>query len=116
MAIQTAEATERARGLLIEEERAAAQDIELAVGWRDMALSAVLQASPEITALWDRFQAARQTVRDLAWCLSAVGIHRLPSSFRWDGLLEGIDRGHGALWKAAIAALEQDADVTLPSE
>ena len=115
-AIQTAEAVDRARALLEEERRAAEREIELAVGWRDMALSAVLQASPEITALWDRFQAARQTVRDLAWCLSAVGIHRLPSSFRWDGLLEGVDRGHGAPWKAAIAALEQDPDAPLPNE
>jgi hypothetical protein len=35
---------------------------------------------------------------------------------RWDGLVEGVDRGFAAPWKAAIAALEQDADVTLPSE
>jgi hypothetical protein len=115
-AIQTAEATERARGLLVEEERAAEQEIELAVGWRDMALIAVLQAASELAALWDRYQAARQNVRDIAWCLSAVGIHRLPLTCRWDGLVEGVDRGHGTTWKEAIAALEQDADVSLPSE
>jgi len=116
VAAQAAEAAARAWALLEEEQRVAEQAIELAVVRRDRALCEVLQASPEITALWDRFQAARQNVRDIAWCLSAVGIHRLPSSFRWDGLLEGVDRGHGAPWKAAIAALEQDPDAPLPNE
>jgi hypothetical protein len=51
---------------------------------------------------------------EISWQLAAVGIHRLPQAFRWDGLLEGVDRGHGAPWRTAIAALETDPDAELP--
>jgi hypothetical protein len=49
--------------------------------------------------------------------VSAVGIYRLPKEFRWDGYLDGRDTGQGSnAWKAALAALETDADTALPSE
>jgi hypothetical protein len=114
-ATEVAEAADRARVLVLAEERAAEQDIELAVVRRDVALSGVLRTAPELTALWDRYQAARQSVWDIAWTLSAVGVHRLPREFHWDGLVQGADRGCGAVWKAAIAALETDPDAELPS-
>jgi hypothetical protein len=75
----------------------------------------VLHLAAEVAALWGRFEAARQSVRDIAWMLSAVGIHRLPKVFRWDGIVEGRDPGSGGPWAAAIAALETDPDAELPS-
>jgi hypothetical protein len=82
---------------------------------RDAALRAVLLASSETAALWGRFQQARQKVRDLSWELSAVHIFLQPP-FHWDGRLEDRDAGQGDAWKAAISALETDADAALPGE
>jgi hypothetical protein len=81
---------------------------------RDTALTAVLRASPEIAELRDRVERARQELHDLTWILTAIGRSRLP--FHWDGVLSGPDRGSGAPWKAALAALETDPDAPLPAE
>jgi hypothetical protein len=96
---------------VVEQRRSVAQ-----IG-RDTALGQVLRVAPEITALWERFQAAKQSVRDIAWELSAVGIHRLPKEFCWDGYLESNDTaGAGVKWQEAIARLLRDPDAPLPSE
>jgi hypothetical protein len=105
----------QARTLLMEEERAAEQAIEFARPGRNDAVREVLRSAPEIAVLWERFQQARQKVRDLSWMLSAIHVFLGPP-FHWDGRLEDRDTGRGDKWKAAITALEADPDAELPGE
>jgi hypothetical protein len=81
---------------------------------RDRALTEVLRTAPEIAELRERIDRARQQLHDSTWICAAIGMHRLPRIF-WDGVLWGRDRGLGGPWKAAIAALEVDADAALPN-
>jgi hypothetical protein len=75
--------------MLVDDERAAEQTLELAVIRRNDAVREMLRMAPEVAALWGRFETAQQKVHELSWALSAVGIHRLPKQFHWDGLLRG---------------------------
>jgi hypothetical protein len=82
---------------------------------RDSAVDAVVRASPEIAVLCARIEQRRQELYDYTWTISgAGGAAVLPPGHFWDGVLWGVDRGCGAVWKAARAALEQDADAELP--
>jgi chromosome segregation ATPase len=81
---------------------------------RERVLAEVVRAAPEVAALHDRVERARQALDDLGWILSAIGGHRLP--FHWNGSIAGRDTGQGAPWKAALIALESDPDAELPSE
>ena len=94
---------------LVEDRRSVAQIA------RDSAIDAVLRSAPEVAVLGDHYAAARQQMYDLTWVFSALGGQAaLPGNFFWDGILWGLDRGAGRPWKAARAALEQDADAELP--
>jgi hypothetical protein len=110
-----AEATE-ADKLLRDEVQVVAQLRSWALGGRTDALRGVLRTSPEVAALCEHVDQTRQQLHDLTWALSAIGLGGLPAGYHWDGMLWGRDRGSGAPWKAAIAALETDPDAQLPGE
>jgi hypothetical protein len=80
---------------------------------RNDAITAVLHASPELAALRDRIEQTRQQLYAFSWICSAIGQQRLPRGL-WDGVLWGSNGGHGEPWKAALMALEHDADAELP--
>jgi hypothetical protein len=65
--------------------------------------------------LGDRIARTRQQLHAFTWICRAIGSQRLPHG-AWDGILWGPDTGQGEAWKAALAALEADADADLPSE
>jgi hypothetical protein len=106
------EATE-ARRLLDEEAAAAERAVEFEFYRRRAALTEVVRTSPQIVELADRIQQARQALHDFTWVCRAIGLQRLPYG-AWDGVLRGSDTGQGDAWKAALAALEADADADLP--
>jgi hypothetical protein len=101
--------------LLRDEIQAVEQRRSLAQHARDDAVTAVVRGSPELAAFCARVSALRQELYNSTWACSAIGLGPLPRNF-WDGVLWGPDRGSGALWKAAKAALASDADAELPSD
>jgi hypothetical protein len=101
--------------LLRDEIQAVEQRREWARGARNDAVREVLRTSSETAALWQRFQNARQRVRDLSWELAAARIFIGPP-FHWDGRLEDREDGRGDKWKSAIKALENDPGAVLPVE
>ena len=102
-------------GVLSDEIRVVEGRREVAQIARDHAVAEVVKSSPEVVALCARIEQTRQQLHAFAWILSAIGLGRLPPEFFWDGIVHGRDNDHaGAPWRAAIAALEQDADAELP--
>ena len=107
--------TAEADRLLADETRVIEQRRVIAFHGRNDALTAVLRAAPEVRALADSFVATREKLWAFSWIFAAVGRRALPDQV-WDGVLWGKNVGQGDAWKAAIAALERDADAALPDD
>jgi hypothetical protein len=98
--------------LLADETRGIEDRREVAYLARERAVAEVLRVSPEIAAVCARVSELREQLAAMSWVCSAISRGLPPGA--WDGILYGPDCGHGAPWKAAITALEQDADAALP--
>ncbi len=80
----------------------------------DQAIHAVIAADPATRELFDRHRKARETMIDAAAALNVIALG-LPQEFRhWGSWPSNAVTPSEAPWRAALLALETDADAPLP--
>lgn len=104
------------RAALEQEEKTAENDLMWAKNKLDGAVGDAVRADPALRQLVADFEAANKTCIELRQALSTLQREWLPSeAVRWDSIHPWSEMPAAVAWKAALAALREDADAPLPT-